>query len=144
MIALKKGTNAAKSKSAPWSIALGATVSLSITLSAAAIVAALIQSNKLSPEVIGYAVMIILIVSSLAGSMVAGKRSVTKKMIICVLTAACYFVALLCITAMFFGGTYKGISVTALVVASGSIAAGLIPIQQGSGVKTRKTKWRYG
>ena len=141
---MTKGTIAAKSKSAPGSIAFGATVSLVITLIAAAIVAALIESGKISSRGMGFAVMIILMVSSLAGSLIASKRSATKKMIISVLSAACYFVALLCITALFFDGAYKGIPATALVVGAGGIAAGLIPIKQGSRGKIRKRKWHYG
>lgn len=141
---MTKGTIAAKSKSAPGSIAFGATVSLVITLIAAAIVAALIESGKISSRGMGYAVMIILMVSSLAGSLIASKRSATKKIIITVFTALCYLVELLCITALLFDGEYKGIPATALVVVSGGIVAGLIPNKQGNGVKVRKRKWHYG
>lgn len=139
-----KGTKKVKTKSLPGIVAFGTCVSLTVTLITAAATAILIESSRLSPETMRYAVMIVLMVSSLAGAVAANKQAAAKKMVISMATAMCYFAALLCVTALFFDGMYRGIPATALVVFTGSIIAGLIPAGQGRTNKIHKRKKRYG
>lgn len=139
-----KKLTANKTISIPGSIAVGTAVSMIVTLIAAAILAVLIESGKLSPEAMGYGVFALLMVSSVVGAIFASKQFEFKKMIVSMLTAMCYFVSLLCITALFFDGVFGGVPVTALVVIAGGLVAGFVPTRQGKSVKNRKRKKRYG
>ncbi len=141
---MKKGAIANKEKSMPGSIAVGTAVSIMVTFIAAAILAMLIENSNLSPETMGYGVFVLLMVSSVVGAIFASIQFGLKKMIVSILTAICYFISLLCITALFFDGIYKGVPVTALVVIAGGIIAGFVPTKQGKSVKNRKRKKRYG
>ena len=56
----------------------------------------------------------------------------------CLLTGVCYYLALLAMTALFFGGQYSALGVTALAVLAGSGGAALLSIL------TEKSKNNHG
>lgn len=141
---MKKGLKSTKSKSFPGSIAVGTAVSIAAALIGAAIIAILIESGSISPGAIRYGVMIMLLASSLAGAIAASTCFTSKRMIVCVIASICFFVTLLCVTAMFFDGTFTGIPATALLVIGGGIIAGLIPAGHGKKQKTHIRRKRYG
>lgn len=138
-----KGRKAGKQKSLPVSIGIGISVSLLLTLIAAFMLAILIESGKISVKAMGYGVMIMLMTSSFLGAIIASRQIISKTMIVSIITSTCYFIALLCTTALFFDGMYRGIPATALVVFAGGLIAGLLPKGQGGATKMRKRKKRY-
>ena len=141
---MKKGATAGSVKTLSGSVAKGTTISLLVTLTMIAILALVIKSGKLSQEAMGYGVLVLLMVSSVVGAISASKSVSYPKMMVCLLTTICYLISLLCITALFFDGMYRGVPATALVVIAGGIIAGCIPAGQGSGTKRQKRKKRYG
>ncbi len=132
------------SKSVPVAIGIGAAVSLEATLIISAIVAMLIASGKLSPQVTDYAVMIMIMASSLVGTLVSTSRVKSKKLIISVMTAAVYFIVLLCITALLFDGMYQGIPATAMVVFGGGLINVLLPAGRNNHARGYIRNKRYG
>ncbi len=141
---MTKATRGSKTLSLPAGICLGVGVSTVSTLLITAILAGMVQSAKIAPGSLSYGVMLLLMVSSILGALVSSGCIKQKRMIICLETSACYLAVLICITALFFDGMYKGVPVTALLVMGGGIIGGLLPAGQGRSPKTHKRKKRYG
>lgn len=121
----------------PAGLALGAAVSLVITIGAAAIIALLIQEEIIPESAAGYGVMILLLLAATAGTATANRKIKRRKLLVTALSAAVYYAILLSITALFFGGQYHGMGVTALLVLCGS-ALQLFTGQQSRGGQKRK------
>lgn len=124
----------------PAGLVFGAAVSLGITLISAAILAKLVDMERLAWENIGYGIMILLLLASFFGSMAAYAKIKRQRMLVCAVSGVIYFGMLLSITALFFGGQYDSIGVTAGLVLAGSIAAGLLGLRGGGGKKGRKLR----
>ena len=116
---------------------MGAAVSLVITIGAAAIIALLIQEEIIPENAVGYGVMILLLLAATAGTATANRKIKRRKLLVTALSAAAYYAILLSITALFFGGQYHGMGVTALLVLCGS-ALQLFTGQQSRGGQKRK------
>ncbi len=140
---MKKRATEQVIRSLPGSVAIGTTVSVMTSGAIAVILAILIGHGKLSPGMMNYGVMILLMLSSAVGAMVARIHYSAKIMIVCIVTALCYWISLLSITALFFGGLYSGVPATALVIISGGIIAGCVPMGQGKTAKKRIRKKGY-
>lgn len=124
MVVNRKVTGTASSM--PAGLALGGCVSLTVTILGSILAANLVLRELLPESSVGYCAMIILLVSSYLGATVSVGRIKHRKLYVCVLTGVIYYGLLLAITALFFGGQYQGMGVTALVVAAGCAAAILI------------------
>jgi len=109
---------------------LGAALSLGITILGACVSAFMIHKEVVEESAVGYCSLVTLLVSSSLGAVLAMNRVKRMRMQVCLLTGACYFLSLLCITALFFGGEYTGIGVTALAILGGSGAVALMSIRQ--------------
>lgn len=129
-----------KASSMPGGLAAGALCSLSITLAMAALLAKLVEAKRMAEENIGYGVMVLLLLASFAGALVAFRRIKRQRMLVCLLSGVIYFAILMSMTALFFGGQYEAVGVTALLVLGGSAVAALLGLQQGRGQKHRKIK----
>lgn len=141
---MKKTQKSTQAQSLPLGIGMGLGVSVVCTLVIAAVLALLISSGKLAPAAMSVGVMALLMLSSVIGAMVSAGKVKSKRLIVCMATALCYFAVLLCTTALLFDGMYQGVPVTALVVMGGGLIAGLLPAGQGSGANHHKRKKRYG
>ncbi len=130
--------------SLPAGIGAGVGVSVILSLGMAAILAMLIGKESLAPQSMGYGVLVILMVSSLLGAFVACIMVKGKRMLVSLATAAGYLLALLCITALFFGGQYHGVGVTALVVIGGGMVSALAGAGKPSSGKKKRVKRFYG
>ena len=136
----KRVTNTAVAM--PRGVALGAVLSLLVTLAGAMIVAALVNRETIEESAIGYGAMVILLLASLSGTWLAVNRVKRQRMIVCGLTGAAYYLSLLACTALFFGGQYTGMGVTALVILAGCGTVALMGLRgNGSGIK-RQHKYR--
>lgn len=100
-------------------IAAGGLTSMGITLAGAMLSAAMISGGRIGEAHVGYCSLIIILLSSLLGSLLAAKLIKHRWVYVCTLTGVVYYGVLLSITALFFGGQYQGMGVTALLVIAG-------------------------
>lgn len=126
--------------SMPGGLLVGAVWSMGITLLLAALTAKLVDSGVVAESAIGYCVMVTLIAASLIGSLAAHRMIKRQRMIVCMVSGGIFYALLLSITALFFGGQYTGMGVTALLVLAGSGTAALAGLGEGRGGKRRKFK----
>ena len=132
------------SKSIPTGICIGAVTSLAVTLIGALLTAWLINFEKAGENVIGYSAMIILMLSSISGTYVAQAVVKRQRQIVCAAAGSAYFLSLLAINALFFGGQYQGIGATALVIAAGAGVMILMGLKGSTGLDKRIKKYGYG
>ena len=132
--------NNGRALSMPVGLAYGATVSIAITVLIASILSKLTVSEMLAENNIGYGVMILLLISSFGGSLSAYSKIKHQRMLVCILSGAIYFGILLAVTALFFGGQYNAVGVTAVLIFGGSLTAGLLGLRRGRGGKRTKIR----
>jgi len=118
--------NTGKAASMPGGLALGAGVSVAVTLVLSAIIAKLVQMEALRQDQIGYAVMVLLITASSLGAAIAQGKVKHQRVLVCMLSGLIYYVILICITALFFGGQYTGFGVTGLLILGGAGTTALL------------------
>lgn len=106
-------------KSLPAGILIGLSVSLLVTLCISGLTAYLVIAEKIQTDSIGYASIGILILSSATGTLTAAKAVKTKRFMTCGCMAGAYFLSLLAINALFFGGQYDAVAATAISVLIG-------------------------
>ena len=135
MVSNQKRTGTAMS--IPAGLALGGAVSLALTLAFSAVIALLAVKGIISESSIGYGVMLLLLISATLGTATANAKIKRRKLMISGLSGLIYYAILLAITALFFGGQYKGMGVTALMILAGS-GLQLLTGQQGRGGRNHK------
>ena len=126
----------------PGGIGLGLVVSLLITIAGAALTAWLIVSEKIGEGTIGYAAMVLLAIASATGALVAVALIKRLRLQICMLTGGCYYLALLAMTALLFGGQYQGMGVAAIVILAGCALIAFLPAKNGRVGWKRKKAYR--
>lgn len=132
-----------KAISTPAGIGLGLLVSMTVTLGGAAILAWLISGERMGEGVIGYGAMVILLLSSLLGALLAANRIKRLRVQMCLISGAAYYLTLLAITALFFGGQYQGMGVAAIMVLLGCGTASLVGLRGGKGKRLKFRKKAY-
>lgn len=121
-------------------VAIGVITSIMVTILSAGILAKLVEKEVLSEDKIGYGVLVILMLGSYLAGKIAWSKTKRRRLMTCALTGGIYFGALLSMTALFFGGQYESVGVTALLILAG-IGLASLPTHQGSrGGKRRKIK----
>lgn len=110
-------------------LALGVGTSMLISLSAAALCAYLIVSEKISVEAIGYCAMLTLALASAAGSWLAASMIKHRWLPVCLGVGGIYYGLLASITILFFNGQFQGMFVTALMVLAGSGCVALLSLR---------------
>ena len=124
-------------------ILLGVSVSLILTMLCALVLTWLIHSEIIQDDAIGYCIMAALLLTSMSGAWTASAKTKQLRAQVCLITGAVYYLALLAMTAVFFGGKYQGVGVTAVVVVLGcmiTILAGL-KVQKGKRMKIKKSSY---
>lgn len=137
MVRNSKPTGTAMSM--PAGISMGVGTALLLTVLGAAIVAWLLNSGSMKEEGVGYGAMGVLLLASAFGSWTAVSMVKHQRLIVGLSTGAVYFVLLLGMTGLVFGGQYQGIIPTALMVLGGSTAAVLV----SSRTKGNRTPGRH-
>ena len=122
----------------PLSIAVGCLVSVIITIFGSAVSAWLMDSEKLQESAIGYAAAVIILISAFAGCVVAVTVAGKQRLPVAAITGISYTLVLLAVTALFFGGEYEGVGVTALLIAAGTVCSLLIGMRGKKRVTQRK------
>lgn len=133
---MKKMFKRNTASSLPVGVAIGLLANLLITLVGAAFTAYLVDKQIIPQSAIGYGCVITLLLSACLGALVSVKRVKRLRMQVCLISGACYYIMLLGINALFFGGQYEGMGITALVVLGGCLA---VAITGMSGGKSRKS-----
>ena len=107
-------------------------------------IANLMLSQTIAMESVGYAATVILLLASAIGAWIAALMVKRRWIMICVGAGGSYYLTLLAITALFFGGQYQAVGVTALLVFGGAGAVGLLGITKKNGNGNRRQKYRFG
>jgi len=125
--------------SMPAGLLFGATTSLGITILGSVIIAKLLDAEIIEENAVGYAVLVMLMTASFAGATISRNKIKRQYLIVCGLSGVIYYITLMGITALFFGGQYEAVGVTCILVMGGSVlalVAGKKPDRVG---KRRKT-----
>lgn len=138
MVNVRKQTGRAMSM--PGGLAVGAAVSIGWSVIGAMIMAKLIDTETMPETAIGYGSIVILVTASFLGAMAAHSKIKRLRVQVCLMAGGIYYLILLATTALFFGGQYTGMGVTAAMVMSGSAAAILPGLQSRGGQKRRSYK----
>ena len=133
----KNKTTTGKSYRMSVGILIGVAVCVVVTLVIAFILAWLISAEKMSENAIGYGAMAALLLSAALGALAASSRIGRLRTQVCLITGGIYYLVLLSMTALFFGGQYQGMGVAAIFVILGSGLTALLGIREK---KTRKSK----
>ncbi len=132
--------NTGRALSMPKGLAWGAATSLAITIAGTAFVSRLIHSETIEESAIGYAVMGMLLLGAYLGALVAINKIKRQRLAVCMISGGIYLVMLLGITALFFGGQYEAVGVTACLIFGGSFLAVLSEKRPGRRGKGRRIR----
>ncbi len=132
-----------RASSLPAGLAIGALISMIITIIVAAIGAHLMISEMVSHEQIGYCSIAALLSGTILGAMVSSRMVKRRRLIVCLLSGLTYSLILLSITALFFGGQYEGVIVTFVTICIGSVAAALLVSRETMQKSKMKRKKSY-
>lgn len=127
----------------PAGVVLGLMLSLGVTLAGAAVTAWLLSAERIGEGGTGYCALVILVLSSALGAWLAMARIRRLRMQVCLLTGLCYYLLLLAMTALLFGGQYEGMGITALAVLGGSGSVAVLGAQTGKHGKGYHRKSAY-
>lgn len=120
-----------RATSMPAGIGVGLLASIFLTVAGSAIVSLLISRETIQENGIGYGAILILLLSSSVGALAAWRCIRHQRVIVCMIHGLCYYLVLLGFTALFFGGQYQGMGVTALVILAGCGTIGLLGLSGG-------------
>lgn len=133
-----KGT----SKTIPLGLGIGSIISLIITFIGSAVTAYLITTEKIGQGSTGYASLLILFTAAAMGAWGAVSSVKRLRLQICLLSGGLYYLILLAITALFFGGQYDGMGVTAIVTFIAVVLVAIIPTKTGQKISSKKRAYR--
>ena len=119
-------------------IAWGTGIAMGLTCLMSLLVSVLVDRGILGEYAIGYGAMVILLVASISGAVAAKKRIRRRNILVVMVTGLCYFLCLLSMTALLFGGQYQGIGVTGLVILGGSGTVALMGMNDKTRGKGRR------
>lgn len=105
----------------PVGLGWGLLTSAVITLLGCLLTAHLINREILSWDHSGYGVMVILLLSAWSGAAVTAGKIKRRRAVMCIGAGAAYFLMLMAVTALFFGGRYSGVGETGLMIFCGSM-----------------------
>jgi len=128
--------------SVPAGIIWGLVISLSIILLGSAAIAKMLDMLTVQWEMVGYWIMVLLLIASFSGAVTACTMIKRKRLHMSILYAGVLWVTLMVLTAIFFGGQYSGAGVTAGLILSGSICAGLLVANRTNGRVKKKRGYK--
>ena len=130
--------------SMPAGVGIGILISMVIMIIGAAVLTFLIASGKIPEDGYGFGVMLTQFLAAGLGALTAMVLVKHRKLMVCGLTAGGYFLALLSICALFFGGEYTGIGTTFVLVLAGGAAAAVLSLreQKSSGKRRKMAAYR--
>ena len=123
----------------PAGLASGALAAVAATLAGTAVTAKLINAEVMAWDKSGYAVLLILLLASWLGAVVAAGRIKRQRLAMCLSAGLIYFGILMLMTALFFGGQYSGVGETGLLIFCGS----MLGVFTGYGGKTGRKRQKF-
>ena len=124
MVANRKVTG--RASSVPAGLAAGVITAMGITLLTSLLVAYLVSGEFIEQDKIGYGAIAVLLLSSGIGARLAITKIKKMPIQIAALCGLLFYIVLLLMTALFFGGQFDGMGVTLVVVLLGSGAGGIM------------------
>ena len=112
-----------RATSIPAGLAIGAAISILVTVVVCLLGAWLISTERLPQQQIGYCVLAALVAGTILGAITAWKKIRRKKLSVCLMSGGVYFVLLAMVTIVFFGGDFQGVGVTLFAILLGTLAA---------------------
>ena len=119
------------------SVAAGVLLGTAWTLLCAVVLAKLIDSGVMPMEKVGYGSMAAVLSAVFAGASLAGRKAGHMVIQAAAISGAAYFLCLLLVNALFFGGSYSGMAVTFVLIALATLLA-ILAAGKGSGRHGRK------
>lgn len=119
--------------SMPTSFAIGVCISLGLTLILSAVLAKLISIEKVEWERVGYWIMAILLTASAVGTKATCIMIKRRKAMSCLIAGVLYWLGLLLITALFYGGQYTGIGISGILILCGCAVVCLLELRADRG-----------
>jgi hypothetical protein len=126
----------------PVGLAIGAVVSLLITIGAAALFAWLLSAEKIGEGAVESLRMLTHCISAIAGSIVSYILVKRMRLQVCLISGVCYYILLIGMTALFFGGQYSALGISALIILVSSGAVAFWPAKNKAKWKIRKKGYR--
>ena len=118
----------------------GLAVNMVVTLIAAAILAKMIETEILAWQNVGYAIIPTLVFASFTGAYTACQRIKRQNLGISFLSGLLYWIALIAATALFYGGKYEAVVVTASLILAGCFIAFFCITPKTTRRRSRKNK----
>ena len=119
------------------SVAAGVLLGAAWTVLCAVVLAKLIDSGVMPMEKVGYGSMAAVLSAVFAGASLAGRKAGHMVVQAAAISGVAYFLCLLLVNALFFGGSYNGMAVTFVLIALATAAA-ILAAGKGSGRYRRK------
>ena len=121
-------------------VSSGITASCVCAILWAAVLAKLLDGEVIKMESVGYWAMAAHVTAALAGSLFAAGRAGHRRALTMGITGVGYYICLLLVNALFFGGRFTGLGVTFLLVAA-AVGVGTLTAGKGSaGTRRRRYK----
>lgn len=127
--------------SIPLGLALGAGTSLAVAFLGTALLAWLIGNERLPEERMSIAVPAVLLVAGIVGAWMAASKTKHKRLPVCLGSGLVFFLVLLSLTALFFGGQYEGLMINGAAVLLGSGVMALLGLRGQRGNSRRRKKF---
>ena len=138
MIINRKATGRASSM--PIGVLAGGACAFAGTMLTSAVLAKLVDMEIIPQDKIGYGIMVLLLLCAFLGANEACRRVKRQYLIVSAISAGFYYSMLLSVTALFFGGQYSGMGVTAVLVLCGSLLTVFLRSGNREGRKRRKIR----
>lgn len=133
-----KKTSRTESSSITASVAIGLLASVILTVLLAMIVAVLVLNGTLEETTVGYMCMAILLVATVVGTVLAGKKATGKYGIICISVAVGFVLVMIGSNIIFFDGVFMGfMSKIAMVLLGCGLASVVLLKPLGKGKRKR-------
>lgn len=132
--------NDGKASTTTIGLAWGMCEELLLTIIGSAIIAVLVLEGKMSEENIGYGIMLVLLAVSYAGAAFSAARIKRRKIMVCGISGLLYWLMLMLITLLFFGGQFGTVWAPIFLIFAGSMAAAIVPGRGERGQPKRKKK----
>lgn len=131
-----------RASSIPAGLASGAAVNVGITGGLTLLMALLLERETISWEQAGYGIMGMILLAAFFGALTACARIRHQRLLVCLMSGGVYFAMLLLVTALFFGGRYQAVGVTALLIAGGCFCPALMTAGKGRGKRSFSSRIR--
>ena len=124
----------------PKGIGIGLALSIATTILGTIICAWLLSTGKIQEGSIGYIAAGLILLSSILAATVSVKIIKQKRLVICLIDGAAYFLLLLSINAIFYQGMYSGVGENGLLILAGVISVALLGVKGQNKPKMKRHK----